>query len=364
MTSTLSVPISVPALSPVPVVAWYERLLDRGMVPDVALRAAIRSRLRDRVRHEERGTIEQRGERLRALIAALSQSPVAIHTREANQQHYELPPEFFRLCLGPRLKYSCAYWPEGVNTLAQAEEAMLDLTCRRAGIENGIDILELGCGWGSLTLWMAEKYPDARITAVSNSGPQREFILAEAARRGVRPPTVITADVNDFATDCRFDRVVSVEMFEHVRNYRTLLSRVRDWLRPSGSLFVHVFAHARVAYPFETDDWIGRYFFTGGIMPSDDLLLHFAEDVRVHDHWRVDGTHYARTARAWLDNLDANRTQALQVLREHYRDDADAWWHRWRTFFIACEELWGLNRGTEWIVSHYTFAPESRRGPG
>lgn len=335
--------------------AWYEMALDRGLFPDAVLRAGIRRRLRARVRAEEAGGVDAASARFRELISGLSGAPVAIHTREANEQHYELPPEFFRLCLGPRLKYSCGYWPDGVSTLADAEEAMLRLSCQRADLRDGMDILELGCGWGSLTLWIAENYPNARITAVSNSRPQRDFILAEAARRGLHPPKVITADVNDLSLQDRFDRVVSVEMFEHVKNYRALLSRISSWLNPDGCLFVHIFSHSRVAYHFEPDDWIGRYFFTGGTMPSDDLLLHFTEDLIVRQHWRVGGEHYQRTARGWLTNLDSHRPEAMAVLRKHYRDAAPEWLNRWRVFFIACEELWGLSGGREWIVSHYLF---------
>ncbi len=345
---------------PAPSTPWYERLLDAGLIPDAFLRAGIRRRLAARLHRESVGGVEAQRERFRQLVGGYGQSPIAIHTREANEQHYELPPEFFRLCLGSHLKYSGCYWPKGVSTLDEAEAAMLALTCERAGLEDGMQILELGCGWGSLTLWIAEHFPNSRITAVSNSHQQREFILSRARERGLQLPTVITADVNEFAPHEVYDRIVTVEMLEHVRNHRALLGRMSRWLIPGGRLFIHIFTHCSVLYPFESDDWIGRYFFTGGLMPSDDLLLHLVDDYAVCDHWCMNGQHYARTARAWLTNLNSNTEQALASLNEAYGDAARVWLNRWRVFFMACEELWGFRGGNEWIVSHYLFEPRRK----
>ena len=291
-----------------------------------------------------------------AFASHLKESAIALLPEKANEQHYEVPAEFFELTLGPNLKYSGAYWPEGTESLSEAEEAMLRLTVKRADLVDGQEILELGCGWGSLTLHMAQRFPNARITAVSNSAPQRRFIEARAPQN-VR---VITADMNDLRLQKRFDRIVSVEMFEHMRNYRDLLHRICGWMKPDARLFVHVFCHRDYAYPFETegdDNWMGRYFFTGGIMPSFDLFQYFDNDLFIEKDWRVSGTHYERTARAWRENLEEQRDPVMSVLKKTHGGEADRWFHRWRLFFLACEELFGYRGGSEWLVAHYRFAP-------
>ncbi|WP_240906278.1 class I SAM-dependent methyltransferase [Thermomonas sp. HDW16] len=335
-------------------------LAERGLIPDALLRAGIRRMCAQRLREEHADDPDAAARRNAALIAELRQSPVAIQTDAANRQHYELPPEFFLRCLGPRLKYSGCYYPTGKETLAQAEEAMLALYGERAQLIDGQNILELGCGWGSLTLWMAEKLPHSRITAVSNSRPQRELIEARCRERGLTNVRVLTCDVNRLELPAaNFDRCVSIEMFEHMRNYATLLDRISGWLRPDGRLFVHIFCHRSLLYPFETagdDNWMGRHFFTGGLMPAADTLLWFQDSLKIEDRWLVDGTHYQRTANHWLENQDAQRDVTMSVLRDAYGEAAPLWFQRWRMFWMACAELFGYDNGREWMVAHYRFA--------
>jgi cyclopropane-fatty-acyl-phospholipid synthase len=336
-------------------------LAERGLIPEPVIRLGIRSLLRRRVAEEGRRHADREAA-LARFIREMSGSEVAPLPAFANRQHYQVPAAFFREVLGRNMKYSCALWPEGTATLDAAEEAMLALTCERAQLGNGQRILELGCGWGSLTMHAATRWPGSRVVAVSNSASQRAFIEVEAARRGLANVEVVTADMNLFSPEGRFDRVISVEMFEHMRNWPELLSRISGWLAPRGKLFVHVFAHRRFAYPFEStgdDDWMGRHFFTGGFMPSDDLLPRVRGALALESHWIVPGTHYARTAEAWYRNLLARSRAAAEALRLSPAE-ARLQIRRWRIFFLACAELFGFSGGREWFVSHYRLA--SREG--
>lgn len=337
-------------------------LVERGYVPKPLIRHGIRRLLGERLREQEEIYGDNRLDALRTWIERMRSGDIAPVPEKANEQHYEVPPDFFMGALGKRLKYSSAYYPSKTSTLDEAEVVMLGLTCDRADLKDGQDVLELGCGWGSLTLWMAEQYPNSRIRAVSNSAPQREFILERAKRAGFRNVEVVTRDMNEFNTDGRFDRVVSVEMFEHMRNWEKLLGRVHGWLKPDGRVFLHVFAHERYAYPFEArddSDWMSRYFFTGGMMPSSDLLANLDIPFDVEEQWTVNGTHYARTSEDWLKNLERRKDELMPVLVSTYgAKGARKWFQRWRVFFLACAELFGYRNGEEWVVAHARLRPK------
>ncbi|NWF34082.1 class I SAM-dependent methyltransferase [Stenotrophomonas sp. SAM-B] len=335
-------------------------LAERGLLPDALLRLGIRRQCEQRLREELAGGQQVQSQRFAARIAGLASSAVALHVDAANRQHYEVPAEFFHRCLGKRLKYSSCYYATGRETLDEAEEAMLALYGERAQLADGQHILELGCGWGSLTLWMAERYPNAQITAVSNSNSQREYIQGQCRARGLINVTVLTRDVNHLMLDAEtFDRCVSIEMFEHMRNYPQLLQRIHRWLRPEGKLFVHIFVHRTLMYPFETegdDNWMGRHFFTGGLMPAADTLLFFQQHLQLQQRWLLDGTHYERTANHWLANQDREKEAVMTVLRQTYGDASAALWHqRWRMFWMACAELFGYQQSQQWQVAHYLF---------
>ena len=330
-----------------------------GLVPDFLVRIGIRRLCRQRLKNIDTGDCESNQRKLEAMIDMFSKGPIAPIPEAANEQHYEVPAAFFKRVLGPRRKYSCCLYSTGNETLAEAEDLSLAKTCERAELENSQNILELGCGWGSLTLWMAQKYPDAHITAVSNSHSQREFILDEAERLGVdHNLTVITCDMNDFAIDQTFDRVISVEMFEHMRNYQNLLKNVSSWLNEQGKLFVHIFAHREFTYEFQDEndsDWMSRYFFSGGIMPGDNLLSRFTDHLKIQKQWRWSGTNYHRTSEQWLNNMDRNQAEVISIFETTYGQDAKQWFHRWRLFFLAVSELFNTDSGQQWWVSHYLF---------
>ncbi|WP_374603234.1 cyclopropane-fatty-acyl-phospholipid synthase family protein [Arenimonas sp.] len=335
-------------------------LCERGLLPDALTRLGIRRLCGQRLREEGADDLARADARFRELLEDLHGSPIAIETAAANEQHYEVPARFFELCLGKRLKYSSAYYATGRESLDQAEEAMLALYGERAELADGQQILELGCGWGSLTLWMAARYPNARITGVSNSASQRVHIMAQAAARGLGNVEILTRDVVQLELpEGNYDRVVSIEMFEHMRNYRHLLANIARWLKPGGKLFVHIFAHRHLMYPFLTegdDNWMGRYFFTGGLMPSADTLLHFQQDLSIEERWLLPGTHYQRTANHWLENQDRNQQEVMDVLAATYgAENAARWSQRWRMFWMACAELFGYEDGRQWLVAHYRF---------
>ncbi len=372
-------------------IALGVRFAEAGLLPDPLVRRGIRRFVRRRIREEWREDPAERGRAKAELVARLRADPIALEPELPNEQHYELPPEFFQAVLGRWCKYSCGLWNDGPDEdgldaadpettdpldasadpggLDAAEEAMLHLTCERADIRDGQDILDLGCGWGSFTLWAAEHYPASRIVAVSNSVPQGRFIEAECERRGLTNVSAITADMNEYFAHQRFDRVVSVEMFEHMRNYERLLSRIGAWLKPNGKLFVHIFCHRELAYPFEIGglgNWMARLFFTGGLMPSEDLLFHFQNDLTLETQWRMSGAHYRRTAEAWLARLDASHDTVIAIFEDVYSPRAaHRWFRRWRLFFLAVAELFGHRGGEEWGVAHYRFVrrPTSEREP-
>jgi len=336
-------------------ISWTES----GLVPDSVIRSGIRRLLETKLVEIRADDIEIASRTTNEFVRMMNESPIALVPELANEQHYEVPAAFYDQVLGSHRKYSCGYWPEGVDTLDDSELAALEETVARAGIEDGMQVLDLGCGWGSVSLYVAERFPKASILSVSNSNSQREYIASQAAERGLTNIEVRTCDMNDFATKRRFDRVVSVEMFEHMRNYGVLFDRIHDWLLPNGQFFLHIFTHRSTPYEYidkGPGDWMSRHFFSGGIMPSAALPLRFARKLAIDAQWTWSGKHYARTCRAWLRQMDRNKHAVMPILEETYgAGNGDRWFMRWRMFFMACEELFRYKDGTEWFVSHYRF---------
>lgn len=343
-------------------ISSFIKMMEAGLIPDRLLRIGIRYMCKKRLEDLQSGSVEIDEQQHLDYINALRKLPLAVHTKDANSQHYELPADFFQYVLGSHLKYSSCYWSESTKDLNQAEENALLETIKRAEIIDGHRILELGCGWGSLTLKMAKLFPNSKIVAVSNSSSQKTFIDNEAKKRGLSNIIILTRDISELDSLAleyqSFDRVVSIEMFEHFKNYQLLLSKIAEVLSPLGKLFIHVFMHKKYAYPFETegeDNWMGKYFFTGGQMPSYDLLMAFQDNLSLEKSWIWDGIHYEKTANHWLKNMDKNKGKIMNIFNSTYGEDSDIWFQRWRIFFMACAELFGYKKGQEWGVSHYLF---------
>lgn len=330
-------------------------LAERGLLPDALIRTGIRALLAERI-----ASLEANPRTDAEWIEHLAVKPLAEETDAANEQHYEIPAAYFKTVLGKHLKYSCGLWPEDCTSLDESEAVMLKLSCERAELANGQRILELGCGWGSLSIWMAEHYPESQITSVSNSNSQREYIESQCRARGLSNLEVITCDINDFKADEAYDRLVSVEMFEHVRNHRQLFGQISDWLKPGGKCFVHIFTHRDQTYLFEArsaKDWMSRYFFTGGIMPAATLLPSAAAGIlECEQRWTIHGAHYSKTLEAWLKKQDLAKDEVMATFRECYGKDAKRWFQRWRIFYMACSELFAYKDGEEWPVMHYRFS--------
>jgi|TARA_B110000263_G_scaffold130948_1_gene113885 cyclopropane-fatty-acyl-phospholipid synthase len=335
---------------------WYNALLSRGLIPDFLLRRGVRSQGKQRLLMMEKSNpVKEYNE----FLKEASSGDIAIHTDDANNQHYEVDSEFFQYCLGKNLKYSSCYWNEDTSSLDEAEENMLDLYCKRAEVKDGIDILDIGCGWGSLSLFLANKYPRSNITGVSNSPSQKHFIDNEASKMNLKNLKIITSDINDFDSSKQFDRIISIEMFEHTKNSKKLLDSINGWLKPNGSFFMHVFAHKDNPYYFDRNQnnaWMAKYFFTGGMMPNHNLFRDLKSKLDYQKSWMLSGTHYEKTSNAWLDNMDLNRTKILELFKVNSNNRiAKRKFHFWRLFFIACAEIFGYANGSEWCVSHHLF---------
>ena len=334
-------------------------LAELGFIPDFLIRYGIYLNCTRRIGNESNFSIEELESRKQDWISHMRGSDIALVPGKANEQHYEVPASFFDIVLGPNLKYSSGYWENDSENLEDSENNMLSITAERSDIENGMTVLDLGCGWGSLSCYLAQRYPNSQITSVSNSKYQKEHILARCDKIGLNNIRVITADMNSFDPGNTFDRVVSVEMFEHMRNYEKLLYNISTWLKNNGKLFIHIFSHNSLVYPFEDNresDWMAREFFSGGMMPSHELLLNFQEHLNIEKTWRMSGAHYEKTSLAWLKMMDQNKNEILNIFSDTYGPEkAKIWFQRWRIFFMSCEKLFGFNGGQEWGISHYRF---------